>query len=80
MFECCPHLANIVIPDSVTSIGYAAFYGCTSMTSIDIPSTVKKIEDNALWRCKRLKMVRIDNPKLLEKAGLEGKVKIVTKK
>lgn len=50
------------------------------MTSIDIPSSVKKIKGEALWRCKRLKTVRIDNPKLLEQAGLEGKMKIVTKK
>lgn len=79
MFECCPHLANIAIPDSVTNIGDMAFYGCNSITSIDIPSSVKKIADHALWRCKRLKTVRIDNPKLLEKAGLENKIKIVTK-
>lgn len=30
----CSNLTSIVIPDSVTSIGYSAFEGCTSLTSI----------------------------------------------
>lgn len=79
MFECCPRLSNIVISDTVTSIGYMAFYGCYSMTNIDIPPSVKKIRNDALWRCKKLKIVRIGNPKLLKKAGLDEKVKNLTK-
>lgn len=35
----------------VTSIGYNAFYNCTSLTSITIPSSVTSIGDNAFKGC-----------------------------
>ena len=38
---------NTFIPNSVASIGYVAFYDCTTLTSIDIPSTVKSIREGA---------------------------------
>ena len=36
-FADCKNLKSITIPDSVTSIGYSAFYGCISLTSITLP-------------------------------------------
>ena len=52
-----------VIPDdgSVTSIGYAAFYGCSGLTSITIPDSVTSIGYAAFWNCKRLTVVSIPN-------------------
>ncbi len=38
---------DTVIPDSVTSIGNAAFYGCKTLTSINIPDSVTSIGDSA---------------------------------
>ena len=39
------------IPDSVTSIGNYAFYGCTSLTSVTIPDSVTSIGDYAFRGC-----------------------------
>lgn len=33
-FNGCRSLASITIPDSVTSIGYKAFYGCNNLTDV----------------------------------------------
>jgi hypothetical protein len=48
-----------IIPNSVTSIGDAAFYGCNSLTSITIPSSVKSIGESAFYRCKSLTSITI---------------------
>ena len=47
---------NSVIPSdgSVTSIGYYAFYNCTSLTNITIPDSVTSIGMYAFYRCTSL--------------------------
>lgn len=54
---------NSVIPTdgSVTSIGGSAFYGCSSLTSINIPDSVKSIGGSAFSGCSGLTSVTIDN-------------------
>jgi hypothetical protein len=43
----------------VTSIGINAFYGCTGLTSVTIPSSVTSIGDNAFYGCTGLTSVTI---------------------
>lgn len=46
---------------SVTSIGYAAFYGCQDLTSIQIPNSVTSIGDEVFRNCSKLKAIVIPN-------------------
>ena len=52
---------NTIIPNSVTSIGDGAFYGCSSLTSITIPNSVTSIGGSAFWDCSSLTSVTIPN-------------------
>ena len=45
----------------VTSIGYAAFYKCTGLTSITIPSSVTSIGIQAFFECTGLTSITIPN-------------------
>ena len=46
---------------SVTSIGYGAFYGCSSLTSLTIPNSVTSIGVSAFSGCSGLTSVTIPN-------------------
>ena len=52
---------NTIIPNSVTSIGYGAFSGCSNLTSIVIPNSVTRIEEAAFWDCSNLTSIVIPN-------------------
>ena len=50
-----------VIPNSVTSIGELAFYGCSGLTSVTIPNSVTSIGKRAFYECSGLTSVTIPN-------------------
>ncbi len=52
---------NTSIPNSVTSIGNAAFQYCSGLTSVTIPNSVTSIGDYAFWLCSGLTSVTIPN-------------------
>ena len=52
---------NTVIPNSVTSIGYGAFLGCSGLTGIIIPNSVTSIGDRAFYDCVGLTGITIPN-------------------
>jgi hypothetical protein len=52
-------ITELVIPDSVTSIGNWAFFGCTSLTSITIPDSVTSIGEAAFYGCISLTSITI---------------------
>jgi len=52
-------VTDLVIPDSVTSIGEYAFYGCSSLKSITIPNSVTSIDSHAFFGCDELTKITI---------------------
>ena len=52
---------NTIIPNSVTSIGTYAFYGCFILSSISIPNGVTSIKDYAFAGCFNLSSITIPN-------------------
>ena len=52
-------LTEYTFPDSVTSIGVSAFFGCSSLTSITIPDSVTWIGDGTFAYCTSLTSVTI---------------------
>src|SRR5206468_9779507 len=59
-FSGCTSLANVIIADVVTSIGYYAFHGCTSLTSVTIPNSVTSIGFGAFSGCTSLTNFSVD--------------------
>ena len=54
-------IGEIVIPNSVTSIGDNAFYECSGLTSVTIPNSVTSIGNYAFCYCSGLTSVTIPN-------------------
>ena len=52
---------NTIIPNSVTSIGYLALGGCSSLSSIAIPNSVTSIGGSAFSSCNNLTTINIPN-------------------
>lgn len=61
---------DIIIPETVTyddvtyqvtAIGYNAFYGCTDLTSVTLPNSMKDIGSGAFTACRALTSVNIPN-------------------
>ena len=58
-FYYCTSLEEVVLPDSLSSIGAGAFYGCSSLTSVTIPDGVTSIGYQAFDGCSSLTSIVI---------------------
>ena len=59
---CCPgaKTGQYRVPDGVTKIDNGAFYGCKSLTGIEIPQTATDIADNIFYACDSLLNISVD--------------------
>ena len=60
-FSYCSSITSVNIPNSITSIGNAAFYNCSGLTSVTIPNSVTSIGESAFDGCSGLASVTIPN-------------------
>ena len=58
-FASCVSLEEVVLPDSLSSIGYCTFLGCFSLESITIPDSVTFIGESSFLGCSSLTSVTI---------------------
>ena len=56
-FGWCDKITEIVIPDSVTTIGTVAFHGCSSLIKVNIPKNVSEIPQQCFAACGHLEEV-----------------------
>ena len=59
-FYCCPSLANVTLPNSLTTIGNHAF-SCSSLASIEIPNSLTTIGYQAFYCCESLTNITLPN-------------------
>jgi BspA type Leucine rich repeat region (6 copies) len=52
-------ISSVAIPDSVKTIGSAAFLGCSGLTNLDLPDSVAKIGPQAFQECHSLLSVKL---------------------
>jgi hypothetical protein len=61
VFINCTTLTSIIVPNSVTSIGYGTFRNCIALTSITLPNSVTSIANNAFQNCSSLTRITLPN-------------------
>lgn len=66
-------IKSVSIPQTVTTIGVAAFDECTALTKVVLPKSLTKLSDSAFWYCTNLKtVVMYENLKTIGQNAFKG--------
>ena len=57
VFDGWTQLSSITLPNTITDIGYRAFYGCTGLSSINFSNSLIRIQSNAFYGCTGLSSI-----------------------
>ena len=80
LLECSPEFSGeFVIPDCVTTIGFAAFRYCRELTAVAIPDSVSLIMSEAFWGCGMLHRVVVPDVCVVEPLAFGLFTEILTK-
>lgn len=58
-FKYCTNLEEIVIPDTVRSIGRDAFWGCCKLKMVKLPAKLQQIDNRVFAQCTSLETISI---------------------
>lgn len=58
-FGYCNNIINVILPDSLTFIGYGSFSFCTNLRNIDIPKNVTIIGNSAFYGCEHVQNITL---------------------
>ena len=64
MFYDCKSLTDVVLPETLVSIGGSSFYGCASLRDINFPSNLTNISPRAFYNCTSLEFEDLSLPNL----------------
>jgi hypothetical protein len=72
VFALCANLTSVVLPETLTTIGYGTFTDCTSLTSVNIPESVTYIGEGAFDNCPAPLVLNTPNLQTLKNAAFNN--------
>ena len=58
-FQDCSLITEVILPDTIQSIGENAFYACRNLANIELPNSVKQIDNCAFYGCTGLTTINL---------------------